>query len=676
MVSSLIDKNYNYKEQKEIDDKDIGYSTSVYEMELFDKIIYIVLGKQELTPNGKISYYRIYIVLNDKIKSQIGIYEIETEKTINILDEDGEPDLTQFDEPLLFSFVSEKFINKINSSFQKEVYKKEEVNNEYDEKNDFEKEEDDDIFKVNIPAKKQSKTHKELEDIKIDDGIFIVDKNFEMPELLKEETTNDSENIKTQFKESSQNSWIQIFLKNNQFEIVENDGGGDCFFYTIIDAFNSIGKTTTIAKLRLLLANEITNDILQEQKNLYIGFEEEKKIIEKELQNIKETVEKYAKNIKKITDKDEKQKIIIEVKKFEQIFKDKKQQLIDTTKQQEEYVGFIKNINTLDDYKDYIQTSQYWADSWAISTLERLLNVKFIIFSKESYGQGSLDSVLQCGENNKLIEEKGVFSPQFFIMINFINNNHFELITYKNKKILKFSEIPYSIKILIVNKCLEKNSGIFNLINDFKNFKNKLGINDDEDDEDIIDENDNLFDPEIVFVFHNKSDDKKAPGAGSGEQIPKSQIKDFINLKNTEGWRRKLDDFYDKSVFTVDKKRWCSIVNYLQGSKYKKTNPDIYNLFSLDSDTPFSKDAELANKVSNTGKLDKTLIISKNVKPDTDYEENKNEYRRQALEAKFGQNEDLKQMLLNTQNAKLNHFVRGYPPKIDNILMEVRKSIK
>ena len=39
----------------------------------------------------------------------------------------------------------------------------------------------------------------------------------------------------------------------------------------------------------------------------------------------------------------------------------------------------MKNINTLSDFKDFIQTPDYWADTWAISTIERLYNVKLII---------------------------------------------------------------------------------------------------------------------------------------------------------------------------------------------------------------------------------------------------------------------------------------------------------
>ena len=38
---------------------------------------------------------------------------------------------------------------------------------------------------------------------------------------------------------------------------------------------------------------------------------------------------------------------------------------------------------------------------------------------------------------------------------------------------LKFTEIPYDVKSMIINKCLETNSGGYYLIPDFRNLKRK-----------------------------------------------------------------------------------------------------------------------------------------------------------------------------------------------------------
>ena len=45
----------------------------------------------------------------------------------------------------------------------------------------------------------------------------------------------------------------------------------------------------------------------------------------------------------------------------------------------------MKDITNLEKFREFMLTSSYWADTWAISTLERLLNVKVILLSEESY---------------------------------------------------------------------------------------------------------------------------------------------------------------------------------------------------------------------------------------------------------------------------------------------------
>ena len=40
------------------------------------------------------------------------------------------------------------------------------------------------------------------------------------------------------------------------------------------------------------------------------------------------------------------------------------------------------------------------------------------------------------------------------------------------------------------------------------------------------------------------------------------------------------------------------------------------------------------------------------------------------------QNEDLRQLLLHTKNALLQHFIRGEPPEADTYLMKLRSEIR
>ena len=61
---------------------------------------------------------------------------------------------------------------------------------------------------------------------------------------------------------------------------------------------------------------------------------------------------------------------------------------------------------------------------------------------------------------------------------------------------------------------------------------------------------------------------------------------------------------------------------------------------------------------------------------DPDFYSSRNlEEKKKAIEAKFTQNDDLKQLLLMTVPAKLVHFKRGNAPETDIELMEIRKKI-
>jgi predicted NAD-dependent protein-ADP-ribosyltransferase YbiA (DUF1768 family) len=681
MVSSKINKEINYNEIKTINPEDNGYNSTLYEIEIYDKPIIIALGKQKYTYMSKnVVYYPIYVVVDNKIKSQIGVFEISNERTLHVLDEDGDIDLTKFSEPLLYSFVNPNFIVKITKEIKKSeniVSKKDEkeLPNEIEEIDVIETDEND-VMKLKLPLDNKSIEYEKSSKL-TKDGIFEIDSYMKQPIILKEETEEDSFKIKSDFKKSASNRWIENFFKNNNYSILENDGGGDCFFYVIRDAFKQIGFNTTVTKLRALLAKELTDDVYQEHRNLFLGFENEINEYENELKEFQKINAEYKKRIKKLESKQDQEKIINEAKKLQEEYKKKMQQKKETQKLQEEYVGYMKNIDSIDKYRAYIQTSQFWADAWAISTIERLLNVKLIIFSQESFKSGDLDSVLNCGDFNKKLEESGDFTPKHYIMTTY-TGNHYELLSYRHKRIFSFNEIPYDIKILIINKCLEKNSGTYFLIQDFRNLKSQLGLDPElgKNEEDENDNDSDLYNSKVLFMFHSKSDNSHKPGEGSGEKITKKKIPDYVTLSKNIDWRRKLDDSWNKGVFELDKHKWASVEHYVQASKFKNGFHDFYLLFSLDSESEFSQDPSLAKIAGEGGKKNGKSLRPKEVKVDADYHLGRFEKEREdAVYAKFSQNEDLKQMLLSTHDAMLCQFVRRNPPKVDIILMNVRKKL-
>jgi predicted NAD-dependent protein-ADP-ribosyltransferase YbiA (DUF1768 family)/hemin uptake protein HemP len=310
--------------------------------------------------------------------------------------------------------------------------------------------------------------------------------------------------------------------------------------------------------------------------------------------------------------------------------------------------------------------------------------------SEREYNEDAMHSVLNCGELNKQIQDSGVFNPDHYIIVTY-SGNHYRLITYKGKRIFTFREIPYGIKVLVVNKCLERNSGSFYLIEDFRNFKTKLGIHPDtgnpkktEEEVDFDEANRDLYEDDVVFMFHQHSEISSKPGAGSGEKIPKSKELEFSDLKKMKEWRRMLDDTWSNVVLSIDNHKWSSVEHYVQGSKFKRGFPDFYLSFSLDSESEISKDVDYAKAAGESGKLKKKsgdgekakdiLLRAKNIHPDKNYD--KKREREIALDAKFSQNEDVKQVLMATKKAKLVHFSRGASGnEIDIPLMEMRRRL-
>ena len=484
MVSTKINSNVNYIEKKTIDSEDTGHESCFYSLEILDVPILIVLGKQKYTYSSKnVIYYPIYVVDdNERIRAQIGVFESSLKNVINLVDRDGDIDLDKMGEPLIYSFVTKEFLLKTKTNPKKyldeldlekepDYGKKEELDVEKQDSSDDEL----DVLSIKV-AKNKISEEKQKTDRIIEKGIFSVEENVRLPKMLEEETKHDSDRIKIEYKESSVNNWIQKFLRNNHYDILENEGQGDCFFAAIRDAFKQIGQKTTVEKMRTLLAAQITDSVYQEHRVLYDNFETEKKEIEKSLKELKNTNQILKKRSKDMNPS-EIEKNVLEIKEK---YREQMAEYKNTKSLQEEYVGYMKNIHSLEEFRHYITTSQFWADAWAISTLESLLKIKVVILSEESYKEKEFDNVLNCGEVNKRTESaESTFEPNYYIILAY-NGSHYRLITYYKKGILTFKELPYDIKILIVNKCLEKNAGIFYLIQDFRNFKTLLGVDPDE----------------------------------------------------------------------------------------------------------------------------------------------------------------------------------------------------
>ena len=218
-----------------------------------------------------------------------------------------------------------------------------------------------------------------------------------------------AENLYDKYK----NKYTNIMTRMpSKYEIFENEGKGDCFFASLRDGLiNTKYSSVSVKDMRQELSKKATNEVFRNLKDI-------------------------------------------------------------ETQLPDDY-DFIKDISTLEEFKEYILKPSYWADEWAISTIEKLYNVKVIILNKETES-------LECGSGY----ENGDFKPENYVIMEYTDNpKHYRVVEVNNKRNLSFDELPIEIKVEIVTKCMEKDSGPYYSIEDFRNMKldmnNKLSDLDD-----------------------------------------------------------------------------------------------------------------------------------------------------------------------------------------------------
>lgn len=248
---------------------------------------------------------------------------------------------------------------------------------------------------------------------------------------------------------------------------------------------------------------------------------------------------------------------------------------------------------------------------------------------------------------------------------------------YKKHTAFTFKELPYSIKESVVLRCMERAAGPFNLIPEFKEFAKRFNVDEKLLGKDIeLEAPTSLYVDDIVFQYYIKSNDKPYPGKGSGEKIPDDKITEFTKLNKIKDWRRKLSNYWNEDVIVIGGKQWKSVEHYYQANKFKKNNPEYYDQFSLDSESELSKNPLLAKVAgSKTGKTGSKQIRPVGINIDPAFSSIKDKILEEAIFAKFTQNDQLKELLINTKNAKLLNYQTGDTPVISTQLMKVREKI-
>jgi hypothetical protein len=680
MVRSKLNPDVNYREYKQLERDDADYDATMYEVELLGKEIRIAIGRGK-TDKKDLIYYPMYLInTDDRVVKQIGVFEIRADQASDVLDDDDDLDIDKLPHPLIYSFVTAAMLEADSRGKKAPIALELEKEKEEEEEEEViaALEEEEEV----IAALEEEEVIAALEEEDQQDQQADAALRSKMKALaLPPQTKDTAEAEHAEYKKQPGQPWIQTHMQNSNFGIKDNEGGGDCLFAVIRDAYRTRGKYVEVPELRRKLAAEATEDVFQSYKEKHTMTAEAIAATEAEMRALADANAKLKERLERTTEAKEQQAVIAESRRNATQFKRLKSELA-LSKELLQDFHFMKHVNTLEDFREMLKSCAFWADTWAISTLERILRIKLIILSSERFHAGETGGVLQCGQlNDRVLEDQGTFEPEFYIMADH-TGSHYKLVTYKDEALLTFREIPYDIKVMVTEKCMERNAGPYYLIPQFRTFREEeLGLKGLEEDQAprasadrSLPPHEPLYDDATVFQFYSKSMDKPLPGTGSGETIERADIPKFAALaKETPQWRKMLSNLWeppgddrDKALFTLDDHKWRTLEHYLQGSKYRKENPKHYLRFSLDSDSDLSKSVEFKDKDKDKDP----------VQIDADYGAREEKELEDAQYAKYSQNSYLTDMLLNTRNAKLVQFRRGKPPVVCNELMRVRHRLQ
>ena len=670
MINSNLKKEVRYNVTNNIDKSDLDKEAYVYNAKIYNKHIKFVLGAPNFEHlNSKIIFFNIYLVNNGSIVSKIGIYETNNSDYNSLLDHNGDIDLNKLSDPIMFP------------------YSKSLIMNNYDLIDDFE-------TMSNAPSEVDTNTSmgsdddeedEEEEDETASEASNKSSINYNVMTLISQSKEESDYEI-ANYEEDPKDVWVNKYLRSNKYEIVDNEGAGDCFFAVLRDALKTVKIETSVKSIREKLANEVDQTIFQTYKELFDLYYNNMKTTQEQLKTHKHKHNTLKKMITGTSDGPDKIKLIQDAKDNFNTFtaiNTKGKELEDLAHE----FQFMKDVNSVEDLKKVIKEvgGAYWADNWALSSLERIYNVKFIILSQTHYVEGEKEHVLQCISPDIKLEERGLFEPSYYIMADYYQNNHYKLITYdKNLKrgALTFSELPYKIKELILERCMEKNAGLYVLIPDFKTFANKHGVETTSISKksaydtlvDTKKPKSQDYDDSIVIQIYNKSKHAKV-GEGSGESIkPELKIsKNVLELNNKKKypeWRKKLDNDFLVTNLKIDGINWTSVKHYMLASRFNGLTDII---------SKFKKDGVYGSNIEEAQKFYESQLAKKSIKStlinDEEFKKMEHTLLEKALYAKFTQNDELRELLLLTGNALITLFKpsKGAIPFVE--LMKVRKLI-
>jgi len=643
MVKSILDSTIEYTETNEIDKDDIGIDATLYETNFYGIMVGFVLGNPKYTYLDKnIIYYPIYLVKNDEITEQIGLYELLSINQQSIIDSDGDIDLNRLEKPLLYEFTyillstKNKTPTLVSKKSPKWISK-------------FMRDDNYDIIDTKYDGDCFFSTLKLALDANGPNDISIAD----MREILSSNATED------------------LFL---HYKILY-DGYNDRAINLQREIKNVKQRLKT---MKTQMENTKDHHLIKTLVKQYKDFKETKESLLKEqeflIQDLTEV--KFMDNIENL----ETLKIKMKTQDYwadmwaipilERELNLKTIIFSEMNYQEGDEMNILQCGHTNDTGLEASATFE--PSFYVLVCYFGGYHYQMITYNdKKFFTYEEIPEEIKKMVVDKCLEK--IAGPYSLIP-------EFKAAAIASKMASASASISASASTSATASASASTSATASASASASASSDVVVIS-----PPLEELSSDLYDNATVFRFYSKSAAKPFPGKGQGELLGPEGRDHYLELAKIPDWRKKLDNFW-LAEFKLDGHKWSSVEHYYQGSKFKKNNKEFYIKFSLDSkDSSFAKDPVLAKAAGGkTGKSEGEQVRPKNIvvdpdfftKPSPESKFTRGEIEMEtAMRAKFTQHADLKTLLLATKKAKLEHVKIGRPPEIYNNLMRIRREL-
>lgn len=415
-----------------------------------------------------------------------------------------------------------------------------------------------------------------------------------------------------------------------------------CLSMVLYRYLNQTEKETT-AYLNGILADHISASMFDTLKTMYVILQEKQQSNKVRLKEVKQSLLENKKAIKNIHEQDvEFQTMMEDIKTFtiQSQHIQANQKYIKSLLKDKEY---LQNIEDLQTFKEYIKSGEYVCEPWTIDIFERLMNIKIILLSKD------IPQWLVCSRQSPFPHNMSLFNPMYYVVLEFVDNDY-SIMQVNGVSLLTFQTLPLVIKDLVINRCLEQSEGLYANIPLFVKYKQFKLTKEQQQDlkEPVLD----LEPDKDRLVISDTLKKHGNPGTVPFERMEFEHLIDSQLVRDKQ-WREKLADNYMKSDarFKLGDRDWASVNHYVTAQQLKQRDPKKSDKLSLNTGSSLSK-----------------KVIPYMLGDDND--------RYGAVFAKFSQNPQLKDMLLQTGDAELYMYIPGKPHIRLNSLEKVRDVIQ